>query len=95
LDLSWDLLMRKEYWTTQIFYHKRPRQGHCLELDFDDKAEAIRNALSWRELGLKVKINAGTDLPLFFNDPRDAVLEEVEDLPAPTPVKRGRKPKYL
>jgi len=45
------MVMRKQYWTVQIFYHKRPRQGHCLELDYDNKTIAIQHAVSWRELG--------------------------------------------
>lgn len=85
--------LRKEYWTLQIFYHKRPRKGHCLELDFNDKKDAIRQAVEWRELGYKVKVNAGTDLPLFFHDPRDDEPEEKEVIIIP--AKRGRKAKYL
>jgi hypothetical protein len=86
--------MRKQFWTLQIFYHKRPRSGHCLELEFDDKPMAIRDAVRWRELGFTCKINTCTDLPLFFHDPRDVVVEELEEVIPPTPVKRGRKPKY-
>ncbi len=71
--------MRKQYWTVQIFYHKRPRQGHCLELDYDNKTIAIQHAVSWRELGYTVKINAGTDLPLSFRDPRDEMIDEIEE----------------
>ena len=87
--------MRKQYWTVQIFYHKRPRQGHCLELDYDNKTIAIQHAVSWRELGYTVKINAGTDLPLFFRDPRDEMTDEVEEHTPVVPMKRGRKAKYL
>jgi hypothetical protein len=87
--------VRKQYWTVQIFYHKRPRQGHCLELDYNDKTIAIQHAVSWRELGYTVKINAGTDLPLFFRDPRDEMTDEVEETTPVVPMKRGRKAKYL
>jgi hypothetical protein len=87
------MVMRKQYWTVQIFYHKRPRQGHCLELDYNDKTTAIQHAVSWRDLGYTVKINAGTDLPLSFRDPRDEMLDEIEEPVAP--MKRGRKAKYL
>jgi len=86
--------MRKQFWTLHVFYHKKPRSGQCLELDFDDKPTAIRTATEWRELGFTCKVNTNTDLPLFFHDPRDVVVDEVEELPV-IPVKRGRKPKYL
>ena len=87
--------MRKQYWTVQIFYHKRPRKGHCLELDYIDKTTAIQHAVSWRDLGYTVKINAGTDLPLFFRDPRDEMRDDIEEPTPAVPMKRGRKAKYL
>tara|TARA_R110000868_G_scaffold290797_4_gene550982 strand:+ start:148 stop:411 length:264 start_codon:yes stop_codon:yes gene_type:complete len=87
--------MRKQYWTVQIFYHKRPRQGHCLELDYDKKTTAIQDALNWRQLGHTVKINAGSDLPLFFFNVRDEMQDEVEAPIPSAPVKRGRKAKYI
>lgn len=87
--------MRKQYWTVQIFYHKRPRQGDCLELDYDKKTTAIQHAVSWRDLGYAVKVNAGANLPLCFQDWRDEIHDEVEAPIPSAPVKRGRKAKYI
>lgn len=83
--------MRTEYFVTQIFYHKKPRPGHCFELEFNDKTTALREAVSWRGLGFKVNMYKATDMPLFFNDPQDEPEEkEIIIIPA----KRGRKAKY-
>lgn len=84
--------MRNEYYVVQIFYHKKPRAGHCLELEFNDKPKAIREALSYRNLGFTTKMYKATDMPLFFHDPRDEEIEEKQVVIIP--AKRGRKAKY-
>lgn len=90
-----DESLRYEYWTVQVFYHKKPKNGHCLELDFDRKSEALQEARSWRDLGYKVKIHKATDLPLSFSDSRDTELPLQEKEIIIIPAKRGRKAKYL
>lgn len=85
--------MRSEYFfVTQIFYHKKPRIGHCFELEFNDKPAAIKEAYAWRQEGFKVNLYKATDMPLFFHDPRDDEPEEKEVIIIP--AKRGRKAKY-
>ena len=84
--------MRSEYFVVQIFYHKRPRSGHCFEMEFDEKSKAIHEAMSYRNLGFTTKMYKATDMPLFFHDTRDDELEEKEIIIIP--AKRGRKAKY-
>jgi hypothetical protein len=87
------MVMRKEYWTIQIFYDKKPKSGHYLELEYNKKQDALRELSEYRSLGFKAKLNTCTDLPLFFRDPRDEQPEEKEIIIIPN--KRGRKAKYL
>lgn len=85
--------MRSEYFVVQIFYHKKPRSGHCFEMEFTEKHKAIREALNYRKLGFFTKMYSATDNPLFFYDPRDDEPQEKEVVIIP--AKRGRKAKYL
>ena len=86
--------MRTEYWTVQIFYHKRPRPGQYLELDFDKKTDALREMSEYRSLGFSCKLDARTDLPLFYHEIREEQEPEEKQIII-IPVKRGRKAKYL
>ena len=85
--------MRTQYWTVQIFYHKRPRPGQYLELDFDKKADALRAITEYKQLGFVTKLHSCTDLPLFYHEPREEQVEEKQVIIIPN--KRGRKAKYL